>query len=113
MKIQNIVITAIAPVLTLFTFFTPSANAQYLSDCNVRIVGRERGPRVNLRDGAGTEYSSPSYLLVGQYVNMLNNASGNRISREDSEGYTWYYVEYEPSATRGWLREDFIAPRCS
>ncbi|OYQ67346.1 hypothetical protein B9G53_01505 [Pseudanabaena sp. SR411] len=84
-----------------------------MSDCNVRIVGRERGTRVNLRDGAGTEYSSPSYLLVGQYVNMLNNASGNRISREDSEGYTWYYVEYEPSATRGWLREDFIAPRCS
>jgi hypothetical protein len=113
MKTTNILIAAIAPFLTLFTQFVPSANAQYLSDCNVRIVGRVRGTQVNLREGAGTEYRSPAYLLVGQYVNMLNNSSGNRISRQDSEGSTWYYIEYEPSGTRGWIREDFIAPQCS
>lgn len=112
MKTKNILIAAIAPFLGLFTQFTPSAAAQSLSDCDVQIVGRTTGSRVNLRSGAGTEFRSPSYLLVGQYVNMLNNSAGRRISREDSEGNTWYYVEYEPSGTRGWIREDFIAPQC-
>jgi len=113
MKSQNVIGFVIVPFLALFTQFIPSANAQYRSDCNVQIVGRSWGSQVNLREGAGTEYRSPAYLLVGQYVNMLNDYSGNRISSQDSEGYTWYYIEYEPSGTVGWLREDFIAPQCS
>jgi hypothetical protein len=116
MKIKNIVIGAIAPILGLTAVpnivFAQSI-AQYNSGCTVQIVGRERGSRVNLRSGAGTEFSSPSYLLVGQSVTMLDNARGQRISREDSQGSTWYFVEYEPSGTRGWIREDFIAPQCN
>jgi len=120
MKIKNIVIGAIAPILGLLA--APLAGsaqsdtqyiAQFNSGCTVQLVGRERGSRVNLRSGAGTEFSSPSYLLVGQSVTMLDNARGQRISREDSQGSTWYFVEYEPSSTRGWIREDFIAPQCN
>jgi hypothetical protein len=113
MKIQNILATAIAPFLALQIQFTPSASAQSLSDCYVEIVGNTTGSRVNLRAGAGTDFRSPAYLLVGQSVNMLNNSSGKRISREDRKGSTWYYVEYEPSSTRGWIREDFLAQQCN
>ena len=118
MKIKNILVTAIAPFLALPFLalqmqFTPSASAQSLSDCYVQIVGRTTGSRVNLRDNAGTEFRSRSYLLVGQYVNMLNNDSGKRVEDQDTEGNTWYYVEYKPSGTRGWIREDFLAQQCS
>lgn len=113
MKIKNILITAIAPFLALPIQFTPSANAQYRSDCQVEILGRSRGSQVNLRDGAGTEYESSAYVLVGQYVNMLNNPSSRRYGRRDSQGMVWYYVEYEPSGTKGWILEDFLAQQCS
>ncbi len=117
MKINKILIGAIAPVLGLMAA-VPSAVlaqsiAQYNSGCSVQIVGRERGSRVNLRSGAGIEFSSPSYLLVGQTVVMLDNARGQRISLEDRQGYTWYFVEYVPTGTRGWIRDDFIAPQCN
>ncbi len=94
MKIQNILATAIAPFLALPFLalqiqFTPSASAQSLSDCYVEIVGNTTGSRVNLRAGTGTDFRSPAYLLVGQSVNMLNNSSGERISREDRKGNTF------------------------
>jgi hypothetical protein len=113
MQIKNILVTAIAPFLALSMQFTPSASAQSLSNCNVEIIGRSRGSQVNLRDGAGTEYKRIAYVLVGQYINMLNDPSGSRYRRRDSEGMTWYYVEYEPSGTRGWIREEYISPQCS
>ncbi|CAN1208581.1 SH3 domain-containing protein [Tumidithrix helvetica PCC 7403] len=112
MNIRALLLTAIASTATLLPQFTPIATAQERSDCYVEIVGQQQGSRVNMRTGAGTEYGSPGFILVGQVVNMLNNYSGNRISRIDSEGATWFYVEYTPSRTRGWVREDFIAPNC-
>lgn len=113
MKIKNILLAAIAPFLALSMPFTPSVSAQSLSDCYVQIVGRTTGSRVNLRDNAGTQFRSRSYLLVGQYVNMLNNDSGKRVEDQDTEGNTWYYVEYRQNGTRGWIREDFLAQQCS
>jgi hypothetical protein len=113
MKIKNILIGAIAPVLGLLVATPMAVFAQSNSGCTVQLVGRERGSRVNLRTGAGTEYSSPSYLLIGQTVEMLDNPRGGRASKEDSQGSTWYYVEYAPTGTRGWIREDFIAPQCN
>jgi hypothetical protein len=109
MKIKNILVTAIAPFLALSMQPTPSASAQTLSECSVEIVGSRQGSRVNLRDGAGTEFRSSSYLLVGQYAISLNGSNGRRVLREDSEGSIWYYVEYLPSDVRGWIREDFVA----
>jgi hypothetical protein len=118
MKIKNILATAIAPFLALPFLalsmqFTPSASAQSRSDCYVEIVGSTTGSRVNLRDDAGTQFRSRSYLLVGQYVNMMNNDSGKRVEDQDTRGNTWYYVEYEPSGTRGWIREDFLSQQCN
>jgi uncharacterized protein YraI len=113
MKIKSLLLIAIASTTTLLSQFTEIASAQERSDCYVEIVGRRQGTQVNMRNGAGTEYGSPGFILVGQVVNMLNSYSGNRISRIDSEGATWYYVEYTPSGTRGWVREEFIAPNCA
>lgn len=113
MKTKNILIVAIAPFLTLFTHFQSSATAQQLSTCDVRVVGQDIGSRVNLRTGAGSNFDSTDYVLVGQIVNMIDTSSGRRISRQDTQGNIWYFVEYTPSGTRGWIREDFIARQCS
>jgi hypothetical protein len=113
MKLRNITIVAISALASLFAQMPVAVSAQSLSRCDVQIVGREWRSRVNLRNGAGTEFGSPGYVLVGQSVNMLNNSSGRRVSREDSQGYVWYMVEYLPSSTRGWIREDFISQQCN
>jgi SH3-like domain-containing protein len=108
MKIKNILVTAIAPFLALSMQFTPSASAQSLSECTVGIIGDTPGSRVNLRTGGGTEYSVSAYLLVGQSAIILNDNYDRRMIREDSEGYNWYYIEYQLNGTRGWIREDFL-----
>ncbi|MDX2255390.1 MAG: hypothetical protein NW214_07740 [Pseudanabaenaceae cyanobacterium bins.39] len=101
---------AIAPLLTVMMQFPLSAHAQQNTNCDVQVVGKERGSRVNLRNGFGEPFS---FVLVGQSVNMLNNNSGKRLTKEDKDGYTWYFVEYLPSSTRGWIREDFLAQQCN
>jgi SH3-like domain-containing protein len=120
MKLTKILVAAIAPLITLVPQFTSIALAGpetvqvrgNRSNCNVPIVGSQRGSRVNMRSGPGTVFSSPSYVLVGQTVNMLNDMDSNRIRRVDPEGMEWYFVEYVPSNTRGWVRGDFIGPSC-
>jgi uncharacterized protein YraI len=88
------------------------AYAQQRSDCTVRVIGRTQGSRVNLRSGPGTKFSAPSYILVGQSVRMLNDRNGDRLRRTDASGSDWYFVEYVPSGTRGWLSDQFVAPQC-
>lgn len=123
MQIKRTLIASIAllaPLVTLLPQLTPIALAGpetvqvrgNRSNCNVRIVGSERGSRVNMRSGPGTVFASPNYVLVGQTVNMLNDMDSNRIRRTDPEGMEWFFVEYVPSNTRGWVREDFIGPSC-
>lgn len=119
--VKALLLSAIAPLITLLPQFTSIATAQVRSNCNAEIIGRDRGSRVNLRSGAGINFSSIGYVLVGQSVNMLSpntrdnrsdNRSNNRVSRQDNQGRTWYQVEYIPSQTRGWIREDFIRSNC-
>ncbi len=105
-------IAVLAPLITLLPQFTPIATAQVLSNCSVSIVGNQRGSRVNMRSGPGTEFDSPGFILVGQVVRMLNDSNGNRIIRTDNQRMQWFLVEYIPSSTRGWVREDFIGPSC-
>lgn len=105
-------IAVIAPLITLLPQFTPIATAQVRSNCSVSIIGDERGSRVNMRSGPGTEFDSPGFILVGQAVRMLNDANGNRIIRTDNQRMQWFLVEYVPSGTRGWVREDFIGENC-
>jgi uncharacterized protein YraI len=92
---------------------TASALAQVRSNCVVEVVGRVRGSQVNMRSGPGTNFSAPSFVLVGQYVNMLNYRNGERVVDYDRAGSAWYFVEYEPSRTRGWIREDLLSNVCS
>jgi hypothetical protein len=110
MKIKNILATAIAPFLALSMQFTPSASAQPVSDCAVEVVGSRQGSRVNLRLGPGTEFEITGYLLDGQYASMLIDNEGWHITHEnENDGYTWFYVQYQPSGFKGWIRKDFTA----
>ncbi len=105
------VVCVIAASAVLVLFSIP-AIAQLRSNCIVEVIGRVRGSRVNVRSGPGTFYAAKAYVLVGQYVNLLSDYNGNPVT--DSDGrFTWYMVEYLPTRTRGWIREDLLSPRCS
>lgn len=103
-------IAVLAPLVTLLPQLTSIATAQVRSSCNASIIGSQRGSRVNMRSGPGTVFASPSYVLVGQTVNILSDPTeGILISRTDDGGMKWYFVEYVPSNTRGWVRDDFLS----
>jgi uncharacterized protein YraI len=64
------------------------------------LVGRETGSRVNVRTYPSTQADAPSYGLVGDRVEVIEQ-------REGRDGYMWFCVEF-PSGVRGWVRSDFI-----
>jgi len=111
MRIQLIFSAIVAVGFSILPQLTAPVSAQVRSNCNVEVVGRVRGSQVNMRTGPGAFYRADSYVLVGQYVNMLNYRNGDRVSDTDGK-FTWYMVEYIPSRTRGWIREDFLSPVC-
>lgn len=106
MKLTKILVAAIAPLITLVPQFTSIATAQVRGSCNVEIVGRERGSRVNMRSGPGVQFDIVGYVLVGQRVNVLRYDRGASVV--DNQQMIWNYVEYIPSQTRGWIRRDFL-----
>jgi len=114
MKLQHILIatvSSIAPLLNLLPILTPSATAQQTirsGECSAVVMGQERGSRVNMRSGPGIDFDNPAYVLVGQVVNELIDATGRSIRRQDNQRNTWQFVEYSPSRTRGWIRTDFL-----
>ncbi len=112
MRVKNALIAAIVPLITLLPQLTPIATAQSRSDCNKVVIGRERGSQVNMRTGIGTDYEISGYVLVGQQVNMLIGPGGGYMRERDNQGALWHMVEYLPSQTRGWIRQDFIAQNC-
>ncbi len=57
--------------------------------------------RINVRTAPTVNSSSPSYGIPGDRVEILREVSG-------SDGFTWYYVEFNRSRVRGWIRGDFI-----
>lgn len=129
MKLRNIYLAAastIVPLLTLLPPVIPIATAQnprlnpvpriYESACSAQVIGRELGTQVNMRSEPSTGSSVSSYVLVGQYITFLTTSNNFRVfyNSRDNQDNTWYYVEYEPSRTRGWIREDFLSsPNCS
>lgn len=114
MKLTKILVAAIAPLITLVPQFTSIANAQSFvrGGCNAAIVGSETGSRINMRSGPGVEFDLVGYVLVGQQVNRLRYDGGAGVIERDNQGIRWSYVEYIPSQTRGWIREDFLGSRC-
>ncbi len=111
MRLKFILPAILASAIPVLPQFTAPALAQVRSNCNVEVIGRVRGSQVNMRTGPGIYYRVDSYVLVGQYVNLLNYRNGDRVSDTDGQ-FTWYMVEYIPSRTRGWIREDFLSPVC-
>ena len=128
MKLRNIsiiAISAIAPLLTLLPPVIPIARAQNprlnpvpvieQSYCSGRVIGRESGTPVNMRSMPDINSEIRGFVLVGQNITFLITSNNRAIlyNSRDTQGNTWYFVEYEPSRTRGWIRADFLSsPFC-
>lgn len=128
MQLKRILIAsvgAIAPVIFLAPVIPP-ANAENLrlrpvpiileSNCAAQVVGQEPGSRVNMRSEPSTTSEIWSSVLVGQYVTFLHSSANFDVlyNSRDAQDNTWYFVEYEPTQTRGWIREDLLGSRdCS
>lgn len=113
MKLQNIliaIVSSITPLITILPAFTLPATSQQIiqGECSAVVIGQERGARVNMRSGPGIDFDNPAYVLVGQVVNELIDATGRSIRRQDNQRNTWQFVEYSPSRIRGWIRTDFL-----
>ncbi len=67
---------------------------------NAVLVGQETGSRINVRAYPSTQADSPSYGLVGDRVEVIEQ-------REGRDGYTWYCVRFSSNVT-GWVRSDFV-----
>lgn len=61
-----------------------------------------RHSQINVRTGPGTQYYARHYGLPGDRVIILNDAYGN-------DGYRWWYLKFNVSGAKGWIREDFVA----
>lgn len=64
------------------------------------LVGRVTGSRVNVRAYPSTQADSPSYGLVGDRVEVIEQRTGD-------DGYAWYCVRFSSGAT-GWVRSDLV-----
>ena len=107
-------IAVLAPLVSLIPQFTPIANAESIvrGRCNYEITGIERGSRVNMRSGPGSEFDIVGYVLVGQRVNQLRYDIGAAVIQNDGEAAIWAYVEYVPSGTRGWIARYLLSEKC-
>ncbi len=69
------------------------------------LVASEPDAEINIRSGAGLEYSAEHYGLPNDVVNLLAN-------QNDKEGAVWYQVEFPTSKDQGWLKSDFVKVNC-
>lgn len=61
----------------------------------------DTGSQINVRSGPGTNYSLKHYGLGGDAVTGLNQRPGN-------DGYEWFFVQFDQSGAKGWIREDLL-----
>ena len=57
--------------------------------------------QINVRTGPGTHYYAKHYGLTGDRVTILNEAWGR-------DGYQWWYLKFNESGAKGWVREDLV-----
>jgi uncharacterized protein YgiM (DUF1202 family) len=69
------------------------------SQARYGTLGGDRGDRINVRSGPGTDRSILHYGLSGDLV---------KVGRTRYDGDVWYEVTF-PNRASGWVREDLIA----
>jgi uncharacterized protein YraI len=94
MKPMNVMLAALASTVAV-SFAVPALARPAL------LVGTQSGSRVNVRSAPTVRSSSPHYGLVGDRVEILNEAQGR-------DGYVWCYVRFYTSGAEGWIRGDFV-----
>lgn len=66
-----------------------------------QLIAASPEAQINLRSQPSTEAEAQGYGLVGDGVQLLRQVPG-------TDGYDWYYVQFDQSGAKGWVREDFI-----
>jgi signal peptidase I len=109
-------ITTIAAIANLGNIVNPKpVTAQELSGCSSRLTARQARTRINVRDGAGTNYYARHYGLPGDYVEVYGDYYNPAapLIRQDSAGFEWVRVYFPNSGASGWIRRDFLTQfRC-
>lgn len=59
------------------------------------------GSQINVRSQPSTSAPAPSYGIPGDRVQILRSTRG-------TDGYTWHYIEFPQSKTKGWVRGDLL-----
>lgn len=117
MKIKfNTIVLIAMTTFCLVAGKQPEVSAQFppqRSICTANLTASSSSARINLRSGAGTNYSSRGYGLVGDFIYILSSSPPESDYRQDSQGNLWYRVEFPKSKARGWIREDFLRIRCA
>ena len=94
-SLTSVVLTTVASLsMTIPVLANPAGRP------NAVLVGQETGSRVNIRSYPSTRADSPSYGLVGDRVQVIEQ-------REGRDGYIWYCVRFA-SGTTGWVRSDLV-----
>ncbi|MBN3909118.1 MAG: SH3 domain-containing protein [Nostoc sp. NMS1] len=65
------------------------------------LVAKHSEAQINVRTGAGINFKSRHYGLVGDKVTIINSVHGQ-------DSYIWYQIKFPISGADGWVRSDFI-----
>jgi hypothetical protein len=65
------------------------------------LVAQDSKTQINVRAGAGLNFPSRHYGVVGDKVIIMNSVRGE-------DGSTWYQIKFPISGADGWVRSDFI-----
>lgn len=93
------IISFMLALIVIFSAFPLSALASSSSDTDSSYVVKVTGSAVNIRSGAGTNYSKIGSVKKNATYEYLGSA-------KDSLGRTWYKIQYTSSKT-GWITSQY------
>ncbi len=107
----------LAITTAIFSIPSPAVFAQPTfgnerSHCQATLTANEPNSRITLRSGAGSNYRSLGYGLVGDRVQVLTLSPPELDYQEDSQGRVWYRVGFPRSGAKGWIRADLLRMQC-
>jgi hypothetical protein len=102
MKRQVIGLVIIAATL-LGSNLTAHANSyEYSPQSAAELIAIDPDARINLRAEPRIDSTMIGYGLVGDQVHILD------YEFTGYDDYGWYYVQFDQSGARGWIRADFV-----